>query len=111
MNYNWNWGIFWELSPDASGTYWDTLMRGLVWTLATGLTAWAIALVLGLVIGTVRTLPQRWVVRLGNAYVELFRNIPLLIQMFLWFFVVPELLPKVSEIWQVLLAYFASPIP
>src|SRR5687768_1214122 len=34
-----------------------------------------------------------WVVRLGNAYVEIFRNVPLLVQMFLWFFVLPELLP------------------
>jgi len=33
-------------------------------------------------------------VRLATAYVEIFRNVPLLVQMFLWFFVVPELLPK-----------------
>ena len=48
---------------------------------------------LGSVIGVVRTTPNKWAVRLGNAYVELFRNIPLLVQMFLWFFVMPELLP------------------
>jgi glutamate/aspartate transport system permease protein len=41
----------------------------------------------------VRTMPLRWLVRLGNAYVELFRNVPLLVQMFLWYFVLPELLP------------------
>jgi glutamate/aspartate transport system permease protein len=99
MNYNWNWGIFWELSPDASGTYLQTLMNGLGWTLATALTAWVIALVLGSVVGTVRTTPLIWAVRLGNAYVELFRNIPLLVQMFLWFFVVPELLPKDIGNW------------
>jgi glutamate/aspartate transport system permease protein len=34
-----------------------------------------------------------WVVRFGNGYVEVFRNIPLIVQMFLWFFVFPELLP------------------
>ena len=99
MNYNWNWGIFWELSPDASGTYFQTLMNGLGWTLATALTAWVIALILGAVVGTVRTTPIVWAVRLGNAYVELFRNIPLLVQMFLWFFVVPELLPKEMGNW------------
>ena len=33
-------------------------------------------------------------VRAGNLYVEIFRNIPLIVQMFLWFFVFPELLPK-----------------
>ena len=48
----------------------------------------------GSVVGTLRTTPLKWVVRLGNAYVEIFRNVPLLVQMFLWFFVLPELLPE-----------------
>ena len=99
MNYHWNWGIFWEMAPDASGSYLHTLLMGLKWTLATALTAWVFALLLGAVVGTVRTTPLKWAVRLGNAYVELFRNIPLLVQMFLWFFVIPELLPKAAGIW------------
>jgi glutamate/aspartate transport system permease protein len=94
VNYNWNWNIFWQLAPDASGTYLSTLISGLWWTLGTALAAWAIALVLGAIVGTLRTTPFKWVVRLGNAYVELFRNIPLLVQMFLWYFVLPELLPS-----------------
>jgi glutamate/aspartate transport system permease protein len=51
------------------------------------------------VVGTLRTTPHKWVVRLGNAYVEIFRNVPLIVQMFLWFFVVPELLPKGLGDW------------
>lgn len=93
MNYNWNWRIFWESSPDGMGTYMDTLWSGLVWTLATALTAWVMALILGAIIGTIRTMPNKVAVRIANAYVEFFRNIPLLVQMFLWYFVVPELLP------------------
>ncbi len=99
MNYNWNWSIFWELSPDASGTYMQTLFYGLGWTLATTLTAWVLALALGILVGTMRTTPVKWVVMLGNAFTEVFRNIPLLVQMFLWFFVVPELLPKAAGDW------------
>jgi glutamate/aspartate transport system permease protein len=99
MNYNWNWGIFREPSPDGAGTYLDTLLSGLNWTLATALTAWVLALVLGAVVGTLRTVPNRGLARLATAYVELFRNIPLLVQMFLWFFVVPELLPKAVGGW------------
>lgn len=99
MNYHWNWGIFWEMSPDASSTYLGVLLQGLKWTLATGLSAWFIALLLGMAIGTARTLPVRWLVMLGDAYVEVFRNIPLLVQMFLWFFVVPELLPRDWGLW------------
>lgn len=99
MNYNWNWRIFWEDSPDGIGTYLDTLWSGLLWTLATALSAWIIALLIGIVVGTLRTTPNKWVVRIANAYVELFRNIPLLVQMFLWYFVIPELLPNEMGAW------------
>ena len=99
MNYNWNWRIFWEPSPDGVGTYMDTLLSGLIWTMVTALSAWVLALLIGAVIGTIRTMPNRWAVRLANAYVELFRNIPLLVQMFLWYFVMPELLPTAMGSW------------
>ncbi len=93
MNYDWRWSVLLQPAADGSGTWLEYLIVGLGWTLATAMAAWVIALTLGSVIGTLRTTPLRWVVRLGNAYVELFRNIPLLVQMFLWFFVIPELLP------------------
>ena len=99
MKYNWNWSIFGQLSPDGRGTYLDTLIAGLGWTLATALSAWVIALALGMLVGVVRTTPLRRLARLGDAYVELFRNIPLLVQMFLWFFVVPELVPPAVGTW------------
>ncbi len=99
MNYHWNWHIFWEISPDGVGTYMDTLWSGLLWTLATAGSAWIMALAIGLVVGTIRTLPNKWVVGLANAYVEVFRNVPLLVQMFLWYFVMPELLPQAAGDW------------
>jgi glutamate/aspartate transport system permease protein len=99
MNYNWNWRIFWEDSPEGIGNYLDTLLSGLYWTLGTALSAWIMALLIGAIIGTVRTTQNKVAVRLANAYVELFRNIPLLVQMFLWYFVVPELLPVAIGNW------------
>jgi glutamate/aspartate transport system permease protein len=99
MNYHWNWGIFWEISPDGAHTYLQTLLLGTFWTLATALTAWCLALFFGSLIGVLRTTPFPWAVRLGNAYVELFRNIPLLVQMFLWYFVLPEVVPQSIGIW------------
>ncbi len=99
MNYNWNWGILLAPEPGGTGTYLAYLFVGLGWTLATALAAWVMALAIGSVVGTLRTTPYKWVVRLGNAYVEIFRNIPLIVQMFLWFFVVPELLPKALGDW------------
>jgi glutamate/aspartate transport system permease protein len=99
VNYNWNWGILLQPEPGGTGSYLHYLIVGLGWTLATALAAWVIALIIGAVIGTLRTTPNAWVVRLGNAYVEVFRNVPLIVQMFLWFFVVPELLPKGLGDW------------
>ena len=94
MKYDWQWSIYTQPAADATGTWIEYLVVGLGWTLATALAAWVFALAIGAVIGTLRTTPMKWVVRLGNAYVEIFRNVPLLVQMFLWFFVVPELLPQ-----------------
>ncbi|EJL91825.1 amine acid ABC transporter, permease protein, 3-TM region, His/Glu/Gln/Arg/opine family [Herbaspirillum sp. CF444] len=98
MHYNWNWGIFWEQSPDGI-PYIDTLMNGLKWTIATAVLAWIMALILGTIIGTIRTTQKPWAVRIANGYVELFRNIPLLVQMFLWYFVMPELVPAAVGDW------------
>ena len=94
MRYNWNWGILWETSADGHNTWFMTLIHGLGWTLAAAACAWVIALLLGSVIGVMRTTPSKWAQRIGNAWVELFRNIPLLVQLFLWYFVLPEVLPK-----------------
>jgi glutamate/aspartate transport system permease protein len=93
LRYNWNWGILFQQEPGGSGTYLHYLLVGLEWTLATALAAWIIALLIGAAVGTLRTTTMPWVVRIGDAYVEIFRNVPLIVQMFLWFFVVPELLP------------------
>ena len=99
MGYNWHWRVLFETEPGGTGSYLHYLIVGLGWTLATALAAWVIALVLGSLIGTVRTTRFKWAVRLGNLYVEIFRNVPLIVQMFLWFFVVPELVPTALGDW------------
>jgi glutamate/aspartate transport system permease protein len=99
VRYNWHWQVLFEMEPGGTGSYLHYLMVGLVWTRVTALAAWVIALSIGAIVGTVRTANVRWAVRLGNLYVEIFRNIPLIVQMFLWFFVVPELLPQALGDW------------
>ena len=69
------------------------------WTVAVALSAWLLALVLGSLIGTLRTVPHRGLSLFATCWVEIFRNIPLLVQMFLWFFVAPELLPRDLSLW------------
>lgn len=99
MNYNWNWGIFFQPNPMGTGTYLDMLLSGLWLTIRTGLLAWIIALVCGSIVGVLRTLPSKTAEWIGFLYVEFFRNMPLLVQLFLWFFVVPELLPRAAGLW------------
>ena len=93
MNYQWNWGVF--LQPSASGddTYLGWMLAGFKMTVTLSLSAWVLALLLGAVIGVLRTVPNKVLAGFATAYVELFRNIPLLVQLFIWYFVLPELLP------------------
>lgn len=92
-----------EVMPGCFGqgrdiTYLDWLLSAWGWTVSVSLTALVVALVVGSIIGVIRTLPDSpWLVRLGNAWVELFRNIPLLVQIFLWYFVVPALVPPMKD--------------
>lgn len=99
MQYNWNWAIYWDPSPEGNGSYFDMLLQGLVTTLQTAACAWVIAFLFGATIGVMRTLPGRVLPAIATCWVELFRNIPLLVQLFLWYFVMPELLPKAWGTW------------
>ena len=107
---SWEWQVFCEdtMTREATAscfgqggdvTYLDWLLSAWGWTVSVSLLALLLALVVGSVVGTLRTLPDRpWVVRLGNAWVELFRNIPLLVQIFLWYHVVPALFPVLKAV-------------
>ena len=89
-----DWTIFLQKAPSGGMTYLGWLASGTMWTLAVSVCAWVIAFTLGSVLGVLRTTPLRIPRALATAYVEVFRNIPLLVQMFLWYFVVPEVIPK-----------------
>ncbi|WP_295528950.1 amino acid ABC transporter permease [uncultured Pseudacidovorax sp.] len=96
---NWDWQVFLQDPGGKDPTYWQWMMSAWGWTVSVALTALVIALVTGSIIGVLRTLPDNpWLVRLGNAWVELFRNIPLLVQIFLWYHVVPALIPAMRDV-------------
>jgi glutamate/aspartate transport system permease protein len=99
MTYNWDWGIYFKSTGIGDETYLDWFVTGLGWTIAIALVGWLIALTLGSLLGVMRTLPNRLLSGLATAYVELFRNVPLLVQLFLWYFLVPDLLPEPIELW------------
>lgn len=101
-----DWQVF--LQDDGSGrTYLSWMMDAWGWTLSVAGCSWVIAVVIGALMGTLRTLPNSpWLVRLANAWVELFRNIPILVQLFLWYFVLPKIFPAMQAIPGFLLVVF-----
>ena len=100
----WDWQVFCkdtidgDIVPGCFGkagdiTYLDWLLSAWGWTLSVSVLALLVALFFGSLMGILRTTPHRGLVLLGNAWTELFRNIPLLVQIFLWYHVVPALIP------------------
>lgn len=103
----WDWQVF--LNDDGSGrTYLQWMFDAWGWTLSVAGASWVIAMLCGALIGTLRTLPNSpWLVRIANAWVELFRNVPLLVQIFIWYFVVPKIFPAMKELPSFILVVFA----
>ena len=93
----WEWEVFLRDIGDGT-TYLDWLFSAWGWTLAVSGCSWVVALAFGSVVGTLRTVPNAWLSRLANAWVELFRNIPLLVQIFLWYHVVPAIFLSLREV-------------
>ncbi|WP_284155314.1 amino acid ABC transporter permease [Sulfuricystis multivorans] len=79
-------------------TYLDWMLSAWGWTLSVSLLALLVALLFGALMGILRTTPHRGLVLLGTAWTELFRNIPLLVQIFLWYHVLPALLPPLRAV-------------
>ena len=93
MQYNWDWGVIFR-EP-----YQEWIISGIGWTISVSIAAWILAFSLGSIIGILRTTNNRISRRIATVYVEIFRNIPLIVQMFLWYFVFPELLPNDAGMW------------
>jgi len=116
---SWDWQVFCEdtlerevvqgcFGKGGDVTYLDWLLSAWGWTISVSLLGLLLALLVGTLVGTLRTLQGRpWIVRLGNAWVELFRNIPLLVQIFLWYHVVPTIFPTMQAVPGFVLVVFA----
>ena len=106
------------LAQNSDPSYLDWLMKAWGWTLAVAGLGLSIALILGIAMGTLRTLPNsgtlnKLLIRLSTSWVELFRNIPILVQVFLWYHVIPSFvlpLKSLPSYWLVSIAlgFFTS---
>ncbi len=93
MNYQFKWSVLWS---GQSGVW---LLQGLITTVEISALAWVLAAALGILSGALRTVPWKPARALATFYVEFFRNVPLLVWMFFWYFGVPPLLPRAVQDW------------
>ena len=93
MSYQFDWSVLWS----AQARQW--LIQGVATTLAISTLAWLLAVALGILAGALRSLKFAPLRMLAAAYVEFFRNVPLLVWMFFWYFAVPPLLPQALQDW------------
>ncbi|WP_370263750.1 amino acid ABC transporter permease [Limnobacter sp.] len=101
MNIELNWLLFFQpIFEEADVQWWEMILSGLLWTLATSAVAGVIAFFVGSLMGVLRTTSSKGLALIGNTYVEIFRNIPLIVQFFLWYFVVPEFIPALKA-WSI----------
>ena len=93
MNYTFKWSVLW------SGQSATWLLQGLLTTLELSILAWLLAVFLGILSGALRTVAFKPLRAIAVFYVEFFRNVPLLVWMFFWYFGVPPLLPRGVQDW------------
>jgi His/Glu/Gln/Arg/opine family amino acid ABC transporter permease subunit len=93
VSYHFAWSTLWT---GQSGAW---LLQGVLTTLAISALAWLLAMALGILSGALRTVPWAPLRMIGTFYVEFFRNVPLLVWMFFWYFGVPPLLPRGFQNW------------
>ena len=100
QTYSWNWSVFLEpVSTGEPSNYLDWLLAGLYNTVVVGLLAIVIALAIGTLMGILRTVPNKRLTSIGTVYVAVFRNVPVIVQLFAWYFVMPEVVPGRLGTW------------
>jgi glutamate/aspartate transport system permease protein len=86
-------------------TYLHWLLQAWGTAVSLAMLALVVAMVFGIAMGILRTAPGKGLALLGEAWTELFRNIPLIVQLFIWYFVVPGLFPALKALPSFVLAF------
>jgi glutamate/aspartate transport system permease protein len=105
----WDWQVFCKETSSGEAvagcfgrggdvTYLDWLASAWGWTISVASLALLVALIAGSLVGILRTTPDKRLVLFGNAWTELFRNIPLLVQIFLWYHVIPAVITPLKSV-------------
>lgn len=105
MHWDWQFFCHSQLSGEpiaclgAAGdvSYLQAMLSAWGWTCAVAALGFAIALIVGLLAGVARAGQHAGMRTLAMAWTEVFRNIPLLVQVFLWYHVAPVVLPALAQ--------------
>lgn len=94
--FNWNLDFFSKTEFEGGPTYLSSFLDAWIITFEIAILSWILALVIGIFVGTLRTLPRthlhyRVLTMIANLWVDVFRNVPVLVQLFLWLYFVPKL--------------------
>lgn len=93
LNYQFDWAII------TSGQYFEWIVSGVKITLQLSVVSIALSFILGLLIAVMRMSQIRPILWLSHAYLEFFRNTPLLVQIFFWYFGSYKILPTAVNDW------------
>ena len=118
MSLAWDWQVFCKETTNGDviagcfgrggdTTYLNWIFKAWGWTLSVAVLALIVALLVGSLMGILRTAPDKRLNFIGNAWTELFRNIPLLVQIFLWYHVLPSIFLSLRAIPSFVLVVFA----
>jgi glutamate/aspartate transport system permease protein len=92
-------------SAQGDTTYLHWLLLGWGTAVALAMLALVVAMFFGVLMGILRTTPNKWLVFIGTVWTEVFRNVPLIVQLFIWYFVLPELIPPLKQLPGFVLAF------
>ena len=85
---------------DSAESYWRAFLVGLSNTLRVAVAGIIFATILGTLVGVGRFSRNALVRGLCSAYVECFRNIPVLLQLLMWYLLLTEKLPPIQQAWK-----------
>lgn len=92
-------GAIFDPAAVLTGEYLDWFLWGIATTIALTAAAWLLAMTVGILLTLIRMVPFRPCEWLVSAYVEYHRNVPLLVQILVWYFGIPQLLPRSARVW------------
>ena len=99
FGYKFDWSVLYTVNPTYQVNMGMKILGGVVMTAKITLISSVLALTLGTIFGLMRVSSFKPMYLFSSAYIEFFRNTPLLVQLFFWYFALPLALPEAAREW------------